>query len=121
MTAFNLPDKNELEIQMQKRIIELEKANQELSARNLALNQDITNYKRTEEALKLTQASVDLASDGIFWITDGGKIIYANDAACKSLNYSWDELQGMHVWDFDPLYTKEVWLEHWVKIGRAHV
>ncbi len=50
MGTFNLPDRNELEIQMQKRITELEKANQDLRAENMVLNRDITRHKRVEEA-----------------------------------------------------------------------
>ncbi|WP_269851588.1 hypothetical protein [Methanosarcina horonobensis] len=46
MGASNLPEKDELEIQMQKRIAELEKANQDLRAENMALNRDITKHKR---------------------------------------------------------------------------
>ncbi|AKB78945.1 hypothetical protein MSHOH_2462 [Methanosarcina horonobensis HB-1 = JCM 15518] len=49
MGASNLPEKDELEIQMQKRIAELEKANQDLRAENMALNRDITKHKRAEE------------------------------------------------------------------------
>ncbi|HET8689813.1 MAG TPA: PAS domain S-box protein, partial [Methanosarcina sp.] len=87
-------------------------------AGNLGSNRDITERKRAEEALKLTQASVDLAADYILWITPNGKVIYANNAACKSLKYSRDELQEMYVWDFDLIYTKEVWLEHWLDIKK---
>ena len=81
-------------------------------------NTDIIERKRAEEALKLTQASVDMAADYILWITPNGKVIYANNAACKSLKYSRDELQEMYVWDFDLIYTKEVWLEHWLDIKK---
>ena len=49
MGTFNLPEKDELEIQIEKRIAELEKVNQELRAENIALNRDITKHKRAEE------------------------------------------------------------------------
>ena len=44
MTNFNLPDKDELEIEMRKRIAELEKSNQELRA-------EIRECKRADEVL----------------------------------------------------------------------
>ncbi len=50
MTASNLPSRDELEIQMKKRIAELEKANKELRAENMAMNQNITKRKRAEDA-----------------------------------------------------------------------
>ena len=49
MGTSNLPEKDELEIQIEKRIAELEKANQDLRAENMALNRDITKHKRAEE------------------------------------------------------------------------
>ena len=52
MTDFDLLSTNELEIQVQERITELEKANQELRAENVALNRDIAKYKKIKEALR---------------------------------------------------------------------
>ena len=52
MTDFDLLSINELEIQVQERITELEKANQELRAENVALNRDIAKYKKIKEALR---------------------------------------------------------------------
>ena len=50
MTYFNLPDRDEMEIQMQKRIAKLEEINQGLRAENIALNRDILKYKKAEES-----------------------------------------------------------------------
>ena len=46
---------------------------------------DITERKRIEEKLRLTQFSVEHASDGTFWMDSQGHIVYANQAACRSL------------------------------------
>ncbi|HTY91865.1 MAG TPA: PAS domain S-box protein [Methanocella sp.] len=81
-----------------------------------ASNRDITDRKRVEEALKLTQASVDLAANGIAWITPEGKIAYANEVTCKALQRSRDELQGMYVWDINSEYTRDKWQEQWMEI-----
>ncbi|OPY28596.1 MAG: sensory histidine kinase AtoS [Methanocella sp. PtaU1.Bin125] len=82
----------------------------------LATAFDVSERKRAEEALKLTQASVDLAADGIIWFTPEGKVFYANQAACRALQYSREELQEMYVWGFDPVYTRETWPGHWQEI-----
>jgi PAS domain S-box-containing protein len=47
--------------------------------------EDITEKKKAEEALRLTQFSVEHASDSIFWMDKQGRILYVNEAACHSL------------------------------------
>ncbi len=79
----------------------------------LAIVRDITERKRSEEALRLTQFSVNRAADAVFWIDPDGKFIYVNGAACSSLGYSQGELLGMSVWDIDPNFPREHWPEQW--------
>ena len=95
---------------------ELEKYINELGRR--ASNRDITDLKQAEEALKLTQASVDLAANEIVWITPEGKIVYANEATCRALQRCRDELLRMYVWDIHPKYTREMWQERWQEIKK---
>jgi len=76
----------------------------------LAMALDVSERKRIERALQLTQFSVDKASDEIFWMDSNGLVIYVNDVTCNILGYSRDELLGMCVWDFDPTYSPEIWL-----------
>ncbi len=75
--------------------------------------QDITERRRAEERLRLTQFSVDAASMSIFWITPEGTFIYVNDAACQKLGYTREELLGMHVADVDPNYPRETRDQFW--------
>jgi len=79
---------------------------------------DITERKRVEEALRLTQFSVDHAADPAFWIAPDAKVVYVNDAACRELGYSRDELLRMKVYDFDTQFTEEVWPAHWKELKR---
>jgi PAS domain S-box-containing protein len=74
---------------------------------------DITERKRAEKALRLTQFSVDRAVDAVFWLGPDAKFIYANEMACKRLGYSADELLSMTVHDIDPNFPAEVWPSHW--------
>ena len=49
---------------------------------------DVTERKRLESSLRLTQFSVDRAVDAVFWIAPDSKILYVNDAACRTLGWS---------------------------------
>ena len=41
---------------------------------------DITDRKRTENALRMTQFAIDHTSDGITWIDKKANFVYANQA-----------------------------------------
>jgi PAS domain S-box-containing protein len=75
----------------------------------LALEIDITEQIEAERALRLTQFSIDHASDPIFWVGADGKFTYTNDAACRILQYSREELQDMGVNDIDESVLDEGW------------
>ncbi|UCE62195.1 MAG: PAS domain S-box protein [Phycisphaerales bacterium] len=74
---------------------------------------DISERKRAEDALRFTQFAVDRASDAAFWIKPDGNFFYVNEAACRSLGYSRDELLSMSVSDIDPNFSGEAWPDHW--------
>jgi PAS domain S-box-containing protein len=66
-----------------------------------------------EEQMMFAKFSVEVSADEVFWMRADSKIIYVNDSACKRLGYTRDELLRMHVWDWDPIFSKEVWQEFW--------
>ena len=70
---------------------------------------DITERIKAENSLKFTQFTVDHSIEPAFWANDNAEIIYVNNAACRSLGYSRDELQKMRVFDFEPETTQEFW------------
>jgi len=69
-----------------------------------AFLRDITERRRMERTLKLTQASVDRAALGIFWMDQEGRLLYVNDITCQRLEYSRDELLAMTIAEVDPIY-----------------
>jgi PAS domain S-box-containing protein len=80
--------------------------------------QDITARKRAEEALRLTQASVDGAAEMVAWFTPDGRVHYANDATCRALGYSREELVQMSALDFSPGFTWEQYHRHWEEVRK---
>lgn len=74
---------------------------------------DITERKRAEDALRLTQYVLDQARDAVFWIDEDARITYVNEAACQSLGYTREELTRLKVFDIDPVFPREKWAEHW--------
>lgn len=64
---------------------------------------DITERLEAENALKLSQFSIDCADDTMLWIDETGKIFNANRAACRTLGYEEEELVGLHISKIDPL------------------
>ncbi len=74
---------------------------------------DITERRLTEEALRFTQFSVDKAGDEAYWIARDGRFHYVNEAACRALGYSREDLLRLKVYDINPLETPQVWPGKW--------
>jgi len=80
---------------------------------------DITDRKRAEEALRLAQFSLDHAADAIFWVRPDGSLVYANDAACRSLGYTRDQLLACSVFDVNPRCEPVAWPARWQELKRG--
>jgi two-component system cell cycle sensor histidine kinase/response regulator CckA len=74
---------------------------------------DITERRRAEDKLRQTQFTVDHAANSVFWMGDDARLIYVNEAACRSLGYSREELLSMTVHDIDPDFPPDAWPDHW--------
>ena len=81
--------------------------------RVLAVVRDISERKRVEEQLRLSQFTIEQTLDLVFWIDSTGQIINVNEAVCRRLGYDRKELIGKHVWDLDPNFHKKGWPSHW--------
>ena len=75
----------------------------------IGIIRDITERKRAEKELRLTQFSLEHASDGVYWLDTEARIVYANEAARRSLGYSREELLALSIPDIDPLFPKDAW------------
>jgi PAS domain S-box-containing protein len=85
----------------------------------LGICRDISSRKRTERCLKLADFSLEKSNLPLFWLTPEGGVAKANDAACKSLGYSREELLALHIWDFDPMHSPESWKKRWAEIRKS--
>ena len=74
---------------------------------------DITKRMRAEDKLRQMQFAVDQAADAVFWMSEDARLIYVNEAACRTLGYSMEELLSMTVHEIDPGYPIEAWADNW--------
>jgi PAS domain S-box-containing protein len=75
-------------------------------------------HKYREKALLLSKYSIDNSIDSIFWIAPDASFFYVNEAVCKELGYSMDELLSLKVFDVDPAFSENRWKEHWNAIKK---
>ncbi len=80
--------------------------------------QDISKRRQREEKLQMMQFSIDHALDRIAWIAPDGRFLYANEAACKEMDYTLDEVLSMSVSDIDPNFPIEKWTEHYREVKK---
>ncbi len=83
-----------------------------LDRQDLALSQ-LVKRKQAEEELRLTQFAVDHASDAVFWVDWQGRIVYANEAACRSLVRTREEVLALSIPDIDPQIAETGWEKAW--------
>jgi PAS domain S-box-containing protein len=74
---------------------------------------DITERRVAERELRLAQFSLEHASDDVHWVNAQGQIVYANEAACRTLGRSREELLTLSISDIDPLATPASWRAVW--------
>jgi len=85
----------------------------QVRARTWELEKELGERRRIEEDLRFTQYAIDRVLDQAFWMTGDGLLFYVNDAACRTLGYTREELVGMSIPDISPAYPSEKFAEHW--------
>jgi PAS domain S-box-containing protein len=76
----------------------------------------ITERNQAEKDLRLTKFSLEHASYSVFWIGPQAHILYANEAACRALGRSRQELTSLSIPDIDPLFPRERWQAFWGEV-----
>jgi PAS domain S-box-containing protein len=87
----------------------------------LAVKEDITERRQAEKELRLTKFSLENASVNVFWTDPQAHILYVNEAACRALGRSHEELTSLSIPEIDPLFPKEKWQSFWqeLKVRRS--
>ena len=80
---------------------------------------DVTEKKETVHQLRLTQFAVEHTLDVVFLVREDASFQFINDAGCRKLEYSREELLTMTVADIDPIYNADVWHERWQALKEA--
>ncbi|WP_419660336.1 two component system sensor histidine kinase [Desulfosarcina variabilis str. Montpellier] len=70
---------------------------------------DITERKKMESRLRLTQFIFDKAPIGIWRMGRKGEVLDVNEHGCASLGYTREELCRMTIFDFSPGFGPEDW------------
>lgn len=91
---------------------------QVLEQRLLAAREDIALRAASEEALRLTQFSIDQSTVGILWVNWDSHVRYANRAAEHMLGYLPGGVIDRPLIDFEPNLHMDRWLNLW-KRARA--
>jgi PAS domain S-box-containing protein len=73
--------------------------------------EDVTKEMMVSHLLRLNEYSVNNAKDMVFWITPGGRIIYANLAMLSSMGHTMKELRRLKIDNIDPSFVGDNWSE----------
>ena len=95
------------------RDVEVFSATIRLFGRSLLLSiiHDVTERKTAETDRQLAQFCIDHAAIGMLRIDADGRILLANERACRSLGYPNGELRERSLSDLDPNLTADLWRE----------
>jgi two-component system, sensor histidine kinase and response regulator len=79
----------------------------------LAILRDVTEKRRAEMQLRLTQVTMDHAADAIYWVDENARFVSVNESACRQTGYTREELQSMTVYDLDVEIKHDAWAGRW--------
>lgn len=77
---------------------------------------DITERKRAEAQNKMLKHSLDVYTDGIYWMDNENKFVYVNQAGGKAFGCSPEDLLGKTLFDVNPTTTAETLEDLWEKL-----
>ena len=78
--------------------------------------QDISERKRIEASLRITQFSFDSANVGIHRVSRDGRIREVNRQFAQMLGYTKNELETMSMMDIDTAFADETWESIWEEL-----
>lgn len=89
----------------------------QLTEQNARLQQESRDRQKAESALRLSQFYLDRSRDAVFFTNSDAQFVYVNEAACRVLGYSREQLlTTMTVPDIDPNFSAATWQTHWQEL-----
>ena len=76
--------------------------------------------KLQEEEPFSSKYLIDRFPDAVFCLGSDARFLYLNDAACRQLEYSCQELLFMSLLDIDPDFSSKTWLEQWQSLKQQN-
>ena len=74
---------------------------------------EVAERRRAEQALKLSEFSVQEASVGTLWVAPDAGILRVNRAVCESSGYTEAELLALTIPELAPAFSPEAWPAQW--------
>lgn len=80
------------------------------------INRAIAEQLKTEEQLHFTRVAIEHISTAAYWMSPEGRFVHVNDAACRGLGYTREELLAMSTYDINPDIDADRWTDTWRRI-----
>ena len=78
-----------------------------------SLQREVAVRRSTEDELRLTQAAMDRSSEAICMVDRSGRYQKVNDATCRQLGYTREEMLRLSVFDVAAQTDPDAWAERW--------
>lgn len=78
-----------------------------------AFLRDLTEIREQNKNLRLARFTLDRVGDPVFWVDRHARFVACNDAACKNLGYTREQILEMTVFDVDSMLPERAWPGHW--------
>lgn len=85
----------------------------------IVIVENITKEKQADETLKLIQFTLNRVMDSVLLLDAQGQLIYVNDRACQTLEYSRDRLLEMNIREIDRSGGTHTWTKFWNQVKSA--
>ena len=79
----------------------------------------LESFEIIEESI-FSKYLIDRLPNTVFCLGGDASFLYLNDAACRQLEYSRQELLSMKLSDIDPYFSQKAWLEQWKSLKQRN-
>lgn len=112
-TDFLLPDGRSFSSEIQQSLVFVDESQFiALTAVDVSLRKQRERYQRRHEF------ATERATEAVYWAQEDGRLYYVNQAACRMLGYSRDELLKLRVSDVNPHFPPEQWPSQWEQLQK---